>query len=423
MDSLPSVKGLTSVDNLNSVIEREPVAFPLEAAAVLRQLRAQISSLFEGIPGGVRKSRDVQKVLGVDARLSWQIFKLAAPGDPMALAPHVPTAASMRRLLTAAKDHGVAEDKVEGVRKAFEAFENLVETHAGDRTSFDTMARGFSDDENGAQTDIMHRKTIFQGHSHFYGAQTQTLVITQIVHPGKAPGLYDVAHIRSRLGQRRLRPDADIVVDTVRVTSPNGTAGGLHWDLVDEPASDTYHAPILPAFCTQPLPELRTTQHDDGTIVTELVGDAVGRRSAVDMVFSQILRDVPLTPMMPGTNKLGFGGQVAIVTPTTLLIFDMIIHQPTFQKLALELSVMAYGSAPALHTGHPSLKLPFSERVVAMGMGSDAVLTREVPRYLELVQYICDRMGWRLEDMAIYRARIEYPMLDTLPTITAEVHS
>ena len=54
--------------------------FCVEAAEVLRKLRSAVTSMFDATPGGVRKSRDVQKLLGVDARLSWQIFKLAGPG-------------------------------------------------------------------------------------------------------------------------------------------------------------------------------------------------------------------------------------------------------------------------------------------------------------------------------------------------------
>src|SRR5690242_3329392 len=88
-------------------------SFPAEAVAVLHQLRSAITKLFESVPGGLRKSRDVQKLLGVDARLSWQIFKLAGPGDALSLAPNIPGSTSMRRLLDAAKGHGIAERRVE----------------------------------------------------------------------------------------------------------------------------------------------------------------------------------------------------------------------------------------------------------------------------------------------------------------------
>jgi hypothetical protein len=398
----------------------EETTFPVEAISTLRELRSQISAMFGSIPGGVRKSRDVQKVFGVDARLSWQIFRLAGPGDALSLAAHVPSATSMRRLLAAAKTYGIAAERLEAVRSAFDAFEMLVETHAGDRTSFDSMTRGFLDSGSSSQSDLQHRKAMFRGHSHYYGAQTQTMVVTQIVHPSHDSGLMDVAHLRTRLGQRRLRPDADVVVDTVRALSPNGTGQAPKLDPLDADASAEHNAPVLPEFCTQPLPRLQTVRRLDGTIVTSLDGDAVGRRSSVDTVFGQIWRGVPMTRSQPG-GKLGFGGQVAITTPTELLIFDLLVHQPTFPKLAVEFAVFAYGSAPELHDRVPTLKLPFRDPVTFLGTGPDALLTREMARYPELVQSVCGQFDWSLDEMALYRLRMEYPMLDTMPTLTVEI--
>src|SRR3954466_2591734 len=94
-------------------------AFPAEANDVLRRLRRAIAELFDHVPGGVKKSRDVQKLFGVSTKLSWQIFKLAGPGDAMSLAPHVPKAAAMRGFLDAAEAHGLAPHVLDKVRAAY----------------------------------------------------------------------------------------------------------------------------------------------------------------------------------------------------------------------------------------------------------------------------------------------------------------
>ena len=98
--------------------------FSQRASDALSRLRSAIADMFAGVPGGVRKSYDVNKLLGVDARLSWQVFKLTGPGDALSLAPHVPLPAAMRRLLAAAAKHGIQPDRVAGVRTAFDAFED-----------------------------------------------------------------------------------------------------------------------------------------------------------------------------------------------------------------------------------------------------------------------------------------------------------
>src|SRR5262247_2245006 len=105
-------------------------SFADEAGIVMSRLRAAIAKLVEATPNGARKSQDLQKLFGIDGKLSWQVFKLAGPGDALSLAPHVPSATAMRRLLTAAKQHGISKQRVEAVRTAYERFEQLVEVHA-----------------------------------------------------------------------------------------------------------------------------------------------------------------------------------------------------------------------------------------------------------------------------------------------------
>src|SRR3954454_17688637 len=103
--------------------------FPVEAQEVLRRLRRAIAEMFDSVPGGISKSRDVQKLFGVSTKLSWQIFKLAGPGDALSLAPHVPKEAAMRRVLEGAEKYGVPARLVTEVRSAYTAFEELIETH------------------------------------------------------------------------------------------------------------------------------------------------------------------------------------------------------------------------------------------------------------------------------------------------------
>jgi hypothetical protein len=384
--------------------------FTVEAANVLRQLRTAITSLFDASPGGVRKSRDVQKLLGVDARLSWQVFKLAGPGDALSLAPHVPSAASMKRLLEAAKEHGISPQRVEQVRTAYEKFEQLVEIHAGDRTSFYSMARGLSDDDETAQTDLQHRKAIFQGHSHYFGMQLQTYLFSVMLKPGSVPNRYDQVSLRAKLGLRRLRPDADVIVDTVRVDAP--AKGAPRQDFFDPEAAERYNAAILPSFCSQPLPQLRTMRMDENTSYSQLVGDAVGRLGAVDMVFGQAWRDVPLY-VTKDRQRLEMGIDVGITAPTGLVAVDFLVHRPTFPRA--ESRFVVFSEARGLASqNRGQVKLPFRERIAHLGSAPDAVVFRDMPRYLELLEFACTKLDCNLNEFDVYRVRVEYPLLDTL---------
>src|SRR5262247_2777148 len=91
-------------------------SFADEAGIVMSRLRAAIAKLVEATPNGARKSQDLQKLFGIDGKLSWQVFRLAGPGDALSLAPHVPSSTAMRRLLDAASEYGVSRKRVEEIR-------------------------------------------------------------------------------------------------------------------------------------------------------------------------------------------------------------------------------------------------------------------------------------------------------------------
>lgn len=395
--------------------------FPDEAQDVLRQLRRAVAEMCDSVAGGVRKSRDVQKIFGVSTKLSWQIFKLAGPGDAMSLAPHVPKAAAMKGLLDAAAKHGVPAHIIDKVRAAYSAFEHLIETHAGDRTSFESMASGLTGSSAGQQTDVQHRKAIFRGHSHCWGSQVDTRIITHLIHPGSAPKKYDLAAIRSKFGLRRLRADAEVVVDTIRVSPPAGSAE-YHWDYIDTEAAKRYGAPILPDVSTHPLPQLRSVP---GTIAgrmdAELSDAAFGRRGAVNLTFGQVWRDTLLSPSEDGKRK-GWLVLTHVLAPTAVFFADMVVHRPSFPKLAHQLDVFGHcsgGEGYEIEKTKP--RIPFREQILKLDAGVDDARIQGVPKYHEALQFVCDRLAWKLDDFDVYRLRIDYPLLDTLIALRFDV--
>jgi len=387
--------------------------FPAEAQDVLRRLRRAIAEMFDSVPGGICKSRDVQKLFGVSTKLSWQIFKLAGPGDALSMAPHVPKGAAMRRVLEGAEQYGVRTPLIEEVRSAYTAFENLIETHAGDRTSFESMARGLSGSGEAQQTDLQHRKAIFRGHSHFWGAQVQTRVITHFMHPTATPDRYDLVALRSKFGLRRLRSDTEVVVDTIRVYPPAGTEA--HRSIVLDPeVAEKYGAPIVPPACTHPVPKLRTRPGPQGGLAFDLTDDTLGRNGAVNLSFGQVLENTVLSPSDDGT-RMGWLVLTHVLTPTAVLIADMFVHRPSMPYVEHESNFYGHANSETpydIAKLYP--KLPFREQVSKLEAGVDGARIQGTPQYLDMLKYVCDCRGWKLDDFDVYRMRVEYPLLDTM---------
>src|SRR5438045_4205821 len=345
-------------------------AFPADAHEVLRRVRRAIAEMFDSVPGGISKSRDVQKLFGVSTKLSWQIFKLAGPGDALSLAPHVPKGEAMRRVLEGAEKYGVPARLINEVRAAYSAFEELIETHAGDRTSFESMARGLSIGDDTGQADVQHRKAIFRGHSHYWGAQVETRVITHLIHPSNAPNRYDLVAVRSKFGLRRLRPGAEVVVDSIRVYPPPGTEAH-HWDYLDPEVAQRHGAPIIPPACSEPIPQLHTRPGAMGRLCFELIDDTPGQRGAVNLAFGQVLANTVLSPSDDG-KKMGWLVLTHTLTPAATLIADMLVHRPSMPHLEYDFNVYGHANQSQPYEVESTYAhLPFREQISKVAAGID----------------------------------------------------
>jgi hypothetical protein len=413
----PLAASLTTPDSSleeQSYSEGERCTFTEEAENTLGRLRSSIAGLFRHIPGGLRKARDVEKLLGLDVKLSWQLFKLVSQSNTMAIVPHVPSAPSIKRLLKAAGTHGIDESAIAEVGKAYAAFEQLVDVHAGERVSFDAMTRNLIDDDESFQHDLQHRKSIFLGYRHIYGAQLDTNLTTLLIHPS-AQGNYDYAYLRCKYGNQRLRKDAEFIMDRAKISPNTDNPDSLFDNAIHPEVARQYRIPIIPQFCSQPLPTFKTTLTPDGRSTTVVTGDRVGKRSSIDLVFGYLWRSVPLRSYahVPG---IGFGATSRMNHPTRMLYLDVFVHRASFPRLTEHFAVYGHTSL----TEEPNKifesrsPLPFREKPARIGHGLNNVYVPEVPMYGELVQSVCTRLAWNVDDFDVYRVRIEYPLLDSM---------
>ncbi|MGC4031142.1 MAG: hypothetical protein QM754_05265 [Tepidisphaeraceae bacterium] len=385
----------------------------LDSVTVLRRLQAALGRMLAFAPGGITKSRDLQKLLGIDVKLSWQIFRFIGPGDVLSLSTHIPTAKSFRRLCDSAKAHGADALAVEEVLKAYGVYESLVRRHADDRTSFESMLSALEGNQSDPQADLNHRRAIFTGHRHYWGTQMQTYIVSQFVHPTDKPNRYDFAHLRSRFGLRRLRANADIFVDTYKLIPPGGGDDNSTREHFDEQAVMTYGAAVLPEFSTHPLPELHTSRMASGVTRTQLVGDAIGRTSSVDMTFGHISRNVP-TEYLPNGDRV-FGMGVRITIPMMSVIVNAFLHEDVAEQINASLAV--YGHAAdrdQVQMRQDSITLPFREGISYLGKGVATARNREVLQYTNLLEYVCRHMKWNPDEFNVYSLRLDYPLLDTM---------
>jgi hypothetical protein len=388
--------------------------FRSDATQVLGQFRQALERIVYSVTKSLQNSRDLQNVLGVDRNVSWQIFKMLGPIETLSTVSYVPASVSLRKVLGAAKKRGVSEKNVSDAAAAFAAFESFVERSAGDREQFETMVMSYAESVESEQTGMHHRRAAFKADCHFYGVACNSLSLSLLFHPGDKPGTADFVSLRQALGLRRLRASTDVLVDRWKFNKDGAEQedGFLLGDALDPEAAAIHNAAVLPEFCTQPLLPLVTQIEETGDIRTVLKHRDIGVGREVDIATARIVRGMSVGQSPDG--RASFEGLIEIARPTRVQVVDNFVHRPTWPNLVPHAGVFAHLTrrVPS-KVDREGVRLPFTEQCTYMGSGSDVCRIREVPRYPELVQYACRKMGWRFEDMDLYRIRFEYPLMDS----------
>lgn len=384
------------------------------ALHVLGRLRSTIGLVIHATTNkGLHNSRDLQNELGVDRNLSWQIFKMLGPVDTLSILPYVPAAVSMKKLLSVIKKRGVPMARITEAESAFASFESFVRTSANNRDRLETMLMSFTDSDEGRQVDLQHRKAAYRAHSHFYGIEVDTAVQTLIYYPGSSSQRVSCIGLQQVSGMRRLRLDNEIVVSRLNMIDDSNDHKVMRANMVDVEAAERYGAPVIEEFCSKPMPDLGTVVDPSGMARTVLASRKVGSAADIDLAFGRAWLDLPMNVDVDGYHALS--AQIAIVRPTQVIIGDVFLHRSTFKNVAPSSGLWAQvgGAENADDIERRGVRLPMREEFSYVGTGEDVARLRELPRYAELVRTSCERFGVSLNEMDLYRVRIDYPLVDS----------
>ena len=390
--------------------------FRVQATQVLARLRLAIERTVYPATGPLQNSRTLQHAFKVDLNVSWQIYKLLGAAGTLSTVTYVPAAVSFKKLLAAANKHGAAEDVLAEAAAAYAAFEQLVSATTGDREHFETAVMSFGSSPEAALLGIHYRKAAFKADAHFFGVACDTLAFALLFHPGERPGTIDLVGVRQMLGLRRLRAGTDLLVERWKLDQGEAALTGDGFRSPGEPldpaAAAVRGAAVLPEFCSWPVLPLATYTGDSGDVSTVLRHRDIGVGREVDITTGRVYRDVQLDRLPDGRTAIQ--GLVEIARPTRVQVIDTLVHRPTWPALASQVGV--YAKLPrrdASTVQAEGVRLPFPEAAHYLGPATEAVRFPESPRYPALVRYACAAVGWRLDDMDLYRIRLDFPLMDS----------
>ena len=312
-----------TLSSMNTVTApSRPPELEADAFSALTTVQRAIRQMMRSLPGPFERPSQLQHCLGIDAKVAWHIFKLAAAKGPLAAAPHVPGPLLMRRIGDIALSKGVPESIVESARLAISNFDKIVKQHASTRSAFKAILATAAGDKSAETMALQQRHTAFNMESQLWGEQVD-LHFTSAIFMRESESTALKGAVTYKSGLQLLRSDTSPVVegysnfavmDKVQPLDPNALA--------------KYGSSLLPRFCSQPIPHFRIEDRNDGWRYSLIENNCIGRQGAVDLAFGRMMGPDRLDCLRSGVPVVVNGtrfinthcrGRPRIVGPPTVI--------------------------------------------------------------------------------------------------------
>ncbi|MGD8453327.1 MAG: hypothetical protein PVJ57_16060 [Phycisphaerae bacterium] len=388
--------------------------FLQDVETVLQRIRSTLAAVVAAVPprGTLVKAAQLQRALKLDKKLSWKLAKIIVANSPFSVAPYVPGPANMTHFLQAAARCGVPREVIEAAAKAGEEFQKVVESHAGDRTAFDSMISSLAGTADADQIIQQQRRTVFRGQRLIFGVHAKALISTVIFRPASDTRLMDYVHVKGFISLRRLRPDSPLLFAQYCTFGADGEIKDIRREPIDPVPDGGTGIAMLREFCSQPLPEHRIVQACPGVLCAEFVSDGLGKKAAITCFEGHLAPGGAIRRGEDGAAR-PFGGGTTIRVPCETLLLDVLVHEEMRGQFTPRVFTCAdyMGGVTAPHLSDKSLHLEPRESIDYVGKGPSALSTPDYTRYEELGRYVFERLGWDGERFDVFRCRVEYPVL------------
>ncbi|MCC5823675.1 MAG: hypothetical protein LAT64_10920 [Phycisphaerales bacterium] len=361
-----------------------------------RDMVSGLSALIDSLPESGRGPSAVARALGV-GRVPISRMLGAIRREPGAeILAMLPGPETLRQIVNGAAKRGADELLVSRAAACVERFDATIRSF-GTRAAFDATV---SVREPGAleRFEQAGRYQAFKGMGQVLGVEAETWLSTMILTP--TPGrdiALDVTAVHGALGMRRLRPDITVSFTYGAPHEAVGTPGGS-FDLAMD---------LSPYYTRDPAP-LRSHERG-GKVIHEFCPSEVGKHAVFDMLAGV---HAPAHSKRFRDEKRTKRGVVVIPdVPVQTMIIDLLVGAGVFPGLEPELYLynnVARGPADVEDAARFHDRITPSVRPEPID--PDDITLDNLPRYPEMLNRVCSRIGYNAGDLRGWRVRVPYPL-------------
>lgn len=395
---------------------KEPpdAGFVRVATDSVRELRAAILGLASAVGVDLLQPQEVSRRFALDKTLTWKIARVVRDQQGAEAVLHMPGRRRMSMFVGALTRAGASADLAAQVWRAFDAFEQMVEVHSGDRGTLDVMVATPRSKTAEKRLELI-RKNGFLSNAAVWGVRAKLQMSVHMLAPHDTKGTISAITLCGFSEMQRLREN-----------QPWAIANALRWDHRDgedagvtplHPDGLISGGPVLPEFCTAPLPQMREQTVNPENRRYELAPGPVGRNSAVDVVLGwQWPAEYSIYETRPGEM-----GQHAmrLSTPVEVMTLELWVHRSF--DFAMNPTMRLYSMLPSgpmfPGDGPDAGILPLQAEVFDLGYGVAAAASPHYSRNAELIRFGAEAMKRDASEFRGFRVTLKYPPIPTMAVL------
>lgn len=363
------------------------------------RLRSTIGRVLHEVPGCSLRPTDIARELDVSRVMVSRVLSSIARANAEETLTSIPGPETLRSIVRAAEVSGVPASDAKLALTAIDDFDELIRDQYGTRAALNAA---LSSENSVAREkfELSSRYQVFKGMSQVLGVESKIWLTSMMLTPSKSDEhVIDVSTIHGTSGLRRLRPDMPI-----RFTY------GIPPKYKESRQSPERKDKGLARFFSH-TPAPLTSVVENGQIINTFAPEIGGKDALYDMLAEVHTPGGSNRFAAPGRTRRGTS--VIPDVPVMTLVSDVIMHGDIFEGIEPELIVfntMSRGGADIDDPARDVDRVTTNDTVIKLGNGLDNLEISEFPRYTDMMSYLCDHNGYKLEEFRTHRLQVQYPI-------------
>lgn len=370
-------------------------------------LRSTLQGVVEALPLEFQRPAGMARHTGTNKVFTSRLLKALHQEDPLNVVHHLPGPDPVLRFLQSEGIASLPSSLVNRARKATLAFQEIIDQEAGDRASLQTLMSSWIGTAR-EEFDQRRRQAAFKAVSELKGAAVDLNVSMAILHPGKDPGMMDLVWLMGMIGLQRLRPDAQVRLDTRRLSDEGQER---HPTSLDGVPMDGILELDLEEFCPHGRAPLEARQVG-GTMNYLLAGNQFGPKQRSDMLLIEVNPNELRRVREDDPNRRPYL-YANPIPPSQRLVLDVLLHKSLLGTEPPELLIYDTAGSGPKDPNDPISDFDKMESTDTLHYHDAASGLPKLEGYVEyaaLMERVLQELAWKPEEFHLWRVEIAYPL-------------